>query len=248
MTATPVAYGLHLNPQGTTARAGQPSTLSVTRDLGSSVIDITGVMPLGRSGRSRGVGVGSGALLPRRASRGTRGGRDRRAGSTRVASRPDVAGATPLLVHESAPLSEVAQRFMKVSQNLYGEVLLRVLSASDRTRRLAGRSARGAAGAHGHDGRADRQRAGPRRVRAVAAGLRDRPRDHHAAARDGPTAAPRRRSARRCLSLAPTARSPAASRTVPAPGGCLPRRARCRTRARCRATSRRRQATSSCSR
>ena len=131
VTATPVAYGLHLNPQGTTARTGQPSTVSVTRDLGSSVIDITGVMPAGAAPVDRVVSVSDPAryfLGAFRAALAEAGIEVR--GSTRVASRPDVASATPLLVHESAPLSEVAQRFMKVSQNLYGEVLLRVLSAS----------------------------------------------------------------------------------------------------------------------
>ena len=73
-----------------------------------------------------------------------------------------------------------------------------MLSAPRRSERLAGRRASGAAGRRSRPGRADRQRAGPRRLRAVAARLRDRPRHHDAAARDGPTAAPRRRSARRC--------------------------------------------------
>ena len=131
VTATPVAWGLHLNPQGTTARAGQPATLSVSRGLGSSVIDITGAMPAGAAPVDRVVSVSDPAryfLGALRAALAEAGIEVR--GNTRVAARPDVSSATPLLVHESAPLSEVAQRFMKASQNLYGEVLLRVLSAS----------------------------------------------------------------------------------------------------------------------
>ena len=41
-------------------------------------------------------------------------------------SRP--AALPPLAVHESAPLSDVAVRFMKVSQNLYAETVFRTLS------------------------------------------------------------------------------------------------------------------------
>jgi len=52
-------------------------------------------------------------------------------GRTRVERTTDATLGTPVLLHESAPLSEVAQRFMKVSQNLYGEVLLRVLMANE---------------------------------------------------------------------------------------------------------------------
>ena len=131
VTAVPVAYGLHLNPAARTATAGQPSTLRVTRDLGSSVIDITGTMPIGTANVERVVSVSDPARYFLGALRATLAeeGIDVR-GQTRVAPRPDVDALTPLLVHESAPLSDVAQRFMKVSQNLYGEVLLRVLSAA----------------------------------------------------------------------------------------------------------------------
>ena len=129
VTASPVAYGLHLNPRGTTTAAGQPSTLQITRGLGSSILDITGSAPVGGSPVDRVVSVSDparyflGALRAALAEEGI----DVR-GATRVAPRPDVDGGTPLLVHESAPLSDVARRFMKASQNLYGEVLLRALS------------------------------------------------------------------------------------------------------------------------
>ena len=105
--------------------------MRVTRALGSSVLDITGTMPVGAAPLDRTVSVSDppryflGALRAALAEEGI----DVR-GRTLVAARPDVDATAPLLVHESAPLSDVAQRFMKVSQNLYGEVLLRVLSAT----------------------------------------------------------------------------------------------------------------------
>jgi serine-type D-Ala-D-Ala carboxypeptidase/endopeptidase (penicillin-binding protein 4) len=52
-------------------------------------------------------------------------------GRTRVAPRPHHAMSSAVIVHDSAPLWEVAQRLMKNSQNLYGEVLLRVLMTSE---------------------------------------------------------------------------------------------------------------------
>jgi len=131
VTASPVAYGLHLNPVARTTTAGRASTVRVTRALGSSVLDVTGAMPIGTPPVDRTVSVSDppryflGALRAALAEEGV----DVR-GRTLVAARPDVDGTAPLLVHESAPLSDVAQRFMKVSQNLYGEVLLRVLSAT----------------------------------------------------------------------------------------------------------------------
>jgi serine-type D-Ala-D-Ala carboxypeptidase/endopeptidase (penicillin-binding protein 4) len=131
VTASPVAYGLHLNPTARTAAPGRAATVRVTRALGSSVLDITGTMPIGAPPVDRTVSVSDppryflGALRAALAEAGV----DVR-GRTLVAARPDVDGTAPLLVHESAPLSDIAQRFMKVSQNLYGEVLLRALSAT----------------------------------------------------------------------------------------------------------------------
>jgi D-alanyl-D-alanine carboxypeptidase/D-alanyl-D-alanine-endopeptidase (penicillin-binding protein 4) len=130
VTASPVAYGLHLNPVARTSVAGQPSTMRVSRGLGSSVIDITGTMPIGAAPVDRVVSVSDparyflGALRAALAEAGI----DVR-GRTRVAGTSDVSG-TRVLVHESAPLSDVARRFMKVSQNLYGEVLLRVATGT----------------------------------------------------------------------------------------------------------------------
>lgn len=134
VVASPVAYGLHLNPAARTTGIGQPSTIRVTRALGSSVLDITGTMPVGATPIERLVSVSDparyflGALRAALAEEGI----DVR-GRTLVAVRSDVDASAPLLVHESAPITEIATRFMKVSQNLYGEVLLRVLSASPRT-------------------------------------------------------------------------------------------------------------------
>ncbi len=127
----PAASGIPVAVAGRTVMAGQPLALGVTRQLGSPVVTITGTMPAGAPPVERGVSVGDPALYFLAALRAALAdeGIDVR-GRTRVAARPDVDAAIPAVVHESAPLSVVAQRFMKVSQNLYGEVLLRVLSRS----------------------------------------------------------------------------------------------------------------------
>lgn len=127
VTAQPAAYGLRVSAAARTTASGTP-TVRVTRELGSAVLDITGTMPVGAAPIDRTVSVSDparfflGGLRDALAEEGI----DVR-GRTLVAKRSDVS-STPLLVHDSAPLSDVAKRFMKVSQNLYGEVLLRVLS------------------------------------------------------------------------------------------------------------------------
>lgn len=128
VAASPGAYGFRLNSTARTNAAGEPATLRVTRALGSPIVDITGSLPVGATPVERTVSVADppryflGALRTVLAEEGVeiRGG-------TRVEATQQ-SGDAPLLVHESAPLASVAQRFMKVSQNLYGEVLLRVLA------------------------------------------------------------------------------------------------------------------------
>lgn len=132
-TLWPSAASLELDAQvGTSAPTTSPS-LGVTRALGSSTIVVTGTLPLGAPPIERAVAVPDparyflGALRTALADEGIE-----IRGRTRVAAKREMEAATPLLEHESAPLSEVAVRFMKVSQNLYGEVLLRALAADAR--------------------------------------------------------------------------------------------------------------------
>ncbi len=130
VAASPVAYGLHLAPAAVTSDAGEASTIRVTRGLGSSIIEITGSLPVGAAPIDRTVSVSDppryflGALRAMLAEEGIE-----IRGATRVEATQPLA-VTPLLVHESAPLADVARRFMKVSQNLYGEVLLHALATS----------------------------------------------------------------------------------------------------------------------
>ncbi|MGF2075489.1 D-alanyl-D-alanine carboxypeptidase, partial [Enterococcus casseliflavus] len=87
------------------------SSLRVTRELGSSVLDVTGAIAIGAAPVDRTVSVSDparyflGGLRAALAEEGI----DVR-GRTLVAARPDVTG-TPLVVHDSPPLAEVAQRF-----------------------------------------------------------------------------------------------------------------------------------------
>jgi D-alanyl-D-alanine carboxypeptidase/D-alanyl-D-alanine-endopeptidase (penicillin-binding protein 4) len=128
-TLWPSATGLALQADVQTTGVAAPA-VQVSRALGSPTIEVTGAVPQGGTRVERLVAVPDparyflGALRTAFAEEGVeiRGG-------TRVATRRDVDGTTPLVVHESAPLSDVAVRFMKVSQNLYGEILLRALAA-----------------------------------------------------------------------------------------------------------------------
>lgn len=131
VTLSPLSPSIVVDADVATSEAVPTAAVRVTRELGSPVVRVTGTVPIGGATVERVVSVPDPprAFLDALRTALAEEGIDIR-GTTRVASRPDVDAGAPLIVHESAPLSEVAQRFMKVSQNLYGEILLRVVTAS----------------------------------------------------------------------------------------------------------------------
>ncbi len=130
VTLGPPGTGLALRADVTTSAAGATTAVRVHRTLEQPIIEITGSVAAGDSPVERTVAVPDppryflGVLRTVLASEGIEV-----RGRTRVATTLDAALGPPVLTHESAPLSVVAQRFMKVSQNLYGEVLLRAVAA-----------------------------------------------------------------------------------------------------------------------
>ena len=134
VSLAPQASGLEVRADVRTSAAVPSAVVEMNRDLQGPVLDVTGSVPVGGAPVERNVAVQDppryflGALRSVLAAEGIEV-----RGRTRVAHTSDATLGTPLLVHESAPLRDVAQRFMKVSQNLYGEVLLRVLTARTAT-------------------------------------------------------------------------------------------------------------------
>ena len=132
VTTWPLDYGLDVAASVSTSAAASPMTAQATRALGSPRIEVRGTVPVDAATVERLVTVaepGHYFLAALRAAL-TEAGVDVR-GRSRVQRVDDATLGAPVLVHESAPLREVAQRFMKVSQNLYGEILLRALAARE---------------------------------------------------------------------------------------------------------------------
>ncbi len=118
-----------------TVPAGTPRKIGVKKKLNENFVEITGTMPVGDTGYSGAITVSRPAklfvelLTQRLQLKGVAV-----AGGSRVINRYERAG-TPLQTetlvelarHESPPLSLIAQKTMKPSQNLYTELILRVL-------------------------------------------------------------------------------------------------------------------------
>ncbi len=132
VTLATMASGLEVRNRVVTTDASHPASVSIARALTVPMLEVTGTMPIGGAAVERTVAVADPAryfLGALRAVLAEEGVEIR--GRTIVARVEAATLREPVVVHHSAPLSEVAQRFMKASQNLYGEVLLRVMATAD---------------------------------------------------------------------------------------------------------------------
>lgn len=139
----PSGSGLQVSHDVATVVQDGGVQVRVDRPLGTDALRITGHVPLGSAPVVRYAAVPDPPLFFLQAFRlalAAEGIEVR--GHTRVGRGPDAsaqAGEYPVrVVHHSAPLADVAVRFMKVSQNLYGEALFHAL-APDPTATLASR-------------------------------------------------------------------------------------------------------------
>lgn len=124
----------------TTTASGEPRTLSITKALDSNELVIAGTLPVGNGGFFNNVTVTRPAelfvklLKERLALKGITV-----KGKTRAIDRnaPRQAGnSVEIAKLESPPLSIIAQKTMKPSQNMYTEVLLRTLGEDLRKKML----------------------------------------------------------------------------------------------------------------
>jgi D-alanyl-D-alanine carboxypeptidase/D-alanyl-D-alanine-endopeptidase (penicillin-binding protein 4) len=161
VSAVPAASGLAIDSALTTTPAGTPANIAVRRLPGSSRLELRGSLPLGSPPATRAVSVGNPTLFFATALRDAliAQGIDVRGPAVDVDDIPDAPareGAAEIISYRSAPLSELAIRLMKVSQNLYAETFLKTLGMSSGTATFAaGRAAAQAAlepwGIHGGD-------------------------------------------------------------------------------------------------
>ena len=120
----------------TTGPAGSAATLSLRRPLGALHLTVTGSVPLDAvEPSSLSAAVGNPTLFFARALRSALVARgvavDLDGVDKDALSENDPARQTPptrvLARHVSAPLSEIGRTFMKVSQNLYGELFVKTM-------------------------------------------------------------------------------------------------------------------------
>lgn len=144
---TPAAAGLALSAQVVTGSPESEADLDVRRDLGDSFLTVGGTIPVNAEPYERVVAVPEpawffvselGRTLAQKGITSAHGPVARE--SLELISERD-AGAVPcqlpsrdgparvIATHRSKPLTEIGTRFMKVSQNLYGEMLLRAIGA-----------------------------------------------------------------------------------------------------------------------
>jgi D-alanyl-D-alanine carboxypeptidase/D-alanyl-D-alanine-endopeptidase (penicillin-binding protein 4) len=131
LTLVPSTSDLELLNHAITASAGTDPTVDLARERGSRTLDVVGTIPLGSQPVRRPAAVEDPGLCFARATRDAliRHGIDVRGDAVEVlrsASSPPEQTRTLARV-VSPPLSEIATVMMKLSHNLYAEMLLRVI-------------------------------------------------------------------------------------------------------------------------
>jgi D-alanyl-D-alanine carboxypeptidase/D-alanyl-D-alanine-endopeptidase (penicillin-binding protein 4) len=116
--------------RATTSAAGSDSDLVLERDLGSAVVRISGSHPQAAEPEELRVALEDPARYAATVFAEALGARGIRvAGPVATSSEPLPAGLRVLAAHDSPPLTEILKEINKPSQNLYTEMLLRLLGA-----------------------------------------------------------------------------------------------------------------------
>ncbi|MGE5814202.1 MAG: D-alanyl-D-alanine carboxypeptidase/D-alanyl-D-alanine-endopeptidase [Acidobacteriota bacterium] len=136
---TPAQHGLTITSHVTTSEVNQPESLDVSRTRGSLLLDVTGTVPLASQRAAvLSAAVENPTLFFARSLRTALMARgipvSGEAVDADLLSPADPARALlplrPLATHRSQPLTDIARTFLKVSQNLYGELLVKTVGAS----------------------------------------------------------------------------------------------------------------------
>jgi D-alanyl-D-alanine carboxypeptidase/D-alanyl-D-alanine-endopeptidase (penicillin-binding protein 4) len=132
---TPAGTGLIIHNLLTTSAPDAPASIAMRRLPGSSRIDVRGTVPAGATPLTRVVSVDNPTLFAVTALRDAliARGIDVRGPAVDIDDMPHPpkrSDGVVLITYRSPPLSTLAVRLMKVSQNLYAETLLKTLGAS----------------------------------------------------------------------------------------------------------------------
>lgn len=134
ISVSPSASGLAIESQLTTSAAGTTPAITARRLPGSARLNLQGTVPFGAAPVTRIVSVDNPTQFFVNALRRALidHGIDVRGAAVDIddiRDAPAHSDAAPLMSHRSPPLSTLAIRLMKVSQNLYAETLLKTLAA-----------------------------------------------------------------------------------------------------------------------
>jgi len=133
VTIAPAGSGLSIVSSVTTGAPGAPTAIRTRRLPGSMRLELTGAITAGAAPAVLTVSVENPTLFFVAAFRSALIGRgiDVRGPAVDIDDISDAPprAARPIATHRSAPLSSLALRLMKDSQNLYAETLLKTLSA-----------------------------------------------------------------------------------------------------------------------
>ncbi|MEV6397298.1 D-alanyl-D-alanine carboxypeptidase/D-alanyl-D-alanine-endopeptidase [Streptomyces sp. NPDC051907] len=124
---TPTTDYVRLDIRGRTVPAGQSDTLGIERQHGSHTIAVSGDIPVGAGATKEWIalweptGYAAAVFADALAAHGVR-----IAGSPRL-GRPTPPGAAVLASHSSMPLKELMHPFMKLSNNMHAETLVKTI-------------------------------------------------------------------------------------------------------------------------
>ncbi|MEU1279322.1 D-alanyl-D-alanine carboxypeptidase/D-alanyl-D-alanine-endopeptidase [Streptomyces sp. NPDC005805] len=127
----PAADGVRVDVRATTVAEGSPDTLSVGREHGSATVTVSGSVPLGAATAKEWIavqdptGYATAVFADALAAHGVRV-----AGALRLGV-PAPPGARVLAEHRSMPLKEVMHPFMKLSNNMHAEALVKTIGREE---------------------------------------------------------------------------------------------------------------------
>jgi serine-type D-Ala-D-Ala carboxypeptidase/endopeptidase (penicillin-binding protein 4) len=132
---SPTGSGLGVDSELKTSAADVPANITARRLPGSSRLTLRGSVPLGAAPATRVVSVDNPTIFFVNALRNAliARGIDVRGPAVDIddiANAPTGTGALPVASHRSPPLSVLAMRLMKISQNLYAETLFKTIGAA----------------------------------------------------------------------------------------------------------------------
>ena len=135
VSVAPSGSGLTIDSRVTTVAAGGTTSITPNRMAGSPVLELRGTIPAGADASTLVVSVDNPTQFYVNALRAAliANGIDVRGPAVDVDDVRDAPGVdrrTAILTYQSAPLSTLAVRLMKVSQNQYAETFLKTLAAA----------------------------------------------------------------------------------------------------------------------